>query len=219
MCLSCHDGAVSDGTYDMGGPLGGPNGLSGSQAGFAPAQYSGAASSFWTGNTSFNGWGAGSTGSSGLLTTHPVHALYPVHSGDNHYGQYWGVSINTVGGASTVSFTESAFIPYTGGAAYAGHPAKLYSDGAFAYVECTSCHEPHRFGHVAFQTKGTSGPWVVDTTSTPTTVDYIRGPYNLPASEGAGGNNVANGEQNAGFCRSCHFEKSADYINYNGVVH
>jgi hypothetical protein len=214
MCLSCHDGAVSDGTHDMGGPLGGPNGLSGSLAGFAPAQYTGAASTFYNGNTVNNGWAS----SSGLLTTHPVHAYYPVKSGDNHYGEYWGVAINPgTGGAFTVSFTESSFIPYTGGAAYAGHPAKLYSDGAFAYVECTSCHEPHRYEHVAFLTKGTSGSWVVDTTTTPTTIDYIRGPYNIAGS--SSGNAVANGEQNAGFCRSCHFEKSADYINYNGVVH
>jgi hypothetical protein len=219
MCLSCHDGAVSDGTYDMGGPLGGPNGLTGSQAGFAPTGYAGVASSFWTGNGGSTG-GVGSTNngwasSSGLLTNHPVHAFYPVHSTDNHYGQYWGVTINTVAGTSTVSFTDSSFVPYTGGAAYAGHPARLYSDGTYAYVECTSCHEPHRFGHVAFQVNGTSGAWVVDTTTTPTTTDYIRGPYNLPTG---GGNEVPNGEQNAGFCRSCHYEKSADFINNVGVV-
>jgi hypothetical protein len=214
MCLSCHDGAVSDGTHDMGGYLGGPTGTAGTAtASFSPTAYGGLAPSFWTNNGSNNGWAS----SSGLLTNHPVHALYPYKSTDNHYGQYWGISITagTGSGAGTVSFTDSSFVPYTGGAKYTGHPAKLYTDGSFAYVECTSCHEPHRFGHVAFQMNGASGAWVVDTGTAPTTTDYIRGPYNLPTG---GGNEVANGEQNAGFCRSCHYEKSADFINHNGVV-
>jgi cytochrome c553 len=215
MCLSCHDGAVADGTHDMGGSLGGPGTFgTNNAAALNPTQYGGLAPSLWTGNGGStpvnNGWAS----SSGLLTNHPVHALYPVKSGDNHYGQYWAVTINpgTGSGSATVTFTDSAFVPYTGGSAYPGHPAKLYSDGTSAYVECTSCHEPHRFGHVAYQKQGTAGTWVVDTSSTPTTVDYIRGPYNLPTG---GGNAVANGEQNAGFCRSCHYEKTADYINTN----
>ena len=211
MCLSCHDGAVGANSYDTMSKLGGAQG-SGATAGFGPG--SGIASTFYTGSTSNSGW----AGTSGLLTDHPVHALYPTASGQKNYGQYWGVTINpgTGTGAGTVSFNDSSFIPYNGGSAYAGHPAKLYTDGTSAFVECTSCHEPHRYEHVAFLTQGTTGTWVVDTGTTPTTVDYIRGPFNIAGSKS--GNAVANGEQNAGFCRSCHFAKSANYINNAGVV-
>jgi hypothetical protein len=209
MCLSCHDGAVSGSSYDTMTKPGGPSGT-GATAQFGPGNTGGVAGTFYTGNTANNGWAS----SGSLLTNHPVHALYPVKGTDNHYGQYWGVTITagTAGAAGTVSFTDSSFVPYTG-STFTGHPAKLYTDGTFAYVECTSCHEPHRFGHVAYQTNGSSGTWQVDTGTTPTTTDYIRGPYNLPTG---GGNEVANGNQNAGFCRSCHYEKSANYMTYTG---
>jgi len=223
MCLSCHDCAVSGSAYDVLGSLGGPGTFGTNNIASFNPNTSAVADTCYVGGATNNGWGACATGASpGLVTDHPVHALYPVKTTDNNYGLYWTVTINaaTASTPATVSFTDASFIPYTGGAAYAGHPGKLYTDGNFAYVECTSCHEPHRFEHVAYQTQGTAGTWVVDPGglgAAPTTVDYIRGPYNIPGNR-EGGNVVANGEQNAGFCRSCHYDKSANYINNGGGV-
>lgn len=209
MCLSCHDGAVGGNTHDIGGPLGGPftgtgaNGVGTGKGAFGPSAIGAPGYSSYSGNAAgFNGWDPGST----LLTTHPVHVKYT--SG----GYNWVVSVNATN--KTVSWQDQTFVPYTGAGVYIGHPAKLYTDGVDAYVECTSCHEPHRLNHVAYQ-NGAS--WVVDTGAAATTADYIRGPYNVP-SDTHGGNVVANGEQNSGFCRSCHYSKSVDYFNYNGAA-
>jgi hypothetical protein len=201
MCLSCHDGATGGNTHDIGGPLGGPGTFgTNNTASFNPSAIGSPAYSSYTG-TGYNGWSPNST----LLTTHPVHVKYT--SG----GYNWVVSVNAAN--KTVSWQDQTFVPYAGAGQYIGHPAKLYTDGTDAYVECTSCHEPHRLNHVAYQ-NGSS--WVVDTGAAATTADYIRGPYNVPGDT-HGGNTVANGEQNAGFCRSCHFSKSVDYFNHNGV--
>lgn len=197
MCLSCHDGAVTGNSHDLVTSLGGATGT-GATAAFGPA--AGVAGSFFTGASSNNGWAS----SSSLATNHPIDAPYPVNPGDANYGQYWKVAIT----GSTVSFTDTAFVPATGEATYIGHAAKLYTDGTSAYVECTSCHEPHRELHVAYNNGGT---WIVDTavgTAAATTEDYIRGPF-LPGT---------NGNEASGFCRSCHYEKSIQYVNNGGAI-
>jgi hypothetical protein len=204
MCLSCHDGAVTGNSHDLITKLGGATGAVapgayGGTTAFAPG--SGTAGSFWNGSATNNGWSY----SSSLATNHPIDAKYPVSPGDPGYGLYWTVTINAAN--HTVSFNDTAFVPYTGGGAYPGHPARLYTDGSSAYVECTTCHEPHRETHVAYKNGST---WVVDTAvgaANPTTMDYIRGPFLS-----------TNGEMSSGFCRSCHYDKSADYINTSGRI-
>ena len=169
---------------------------------FGPSAVGAPAYSSFSGNAAgYNGWDPTST----LLTTHPVHVKYT--SG----GYNWVVSVNA--GTNTVSWQDTTFVPYTGAGSYIGHPAKLYTNGVDAYVECTSCHEPHRLNHVAYK-NGAS--WIVDTGAAATTADYIRGPYNV-VGDTHGGNVVANGEQNSGFCRSCHFSKSVEYFNHSGT--
>jgi hypothetical protein len=202
MCLSCHDGSVGGGTHDMGGSIGGPGTFgTNSKGSFNPSDIGSPAYSTFTGAGSNNGWVSGST----LLTNHPVHTVYT--SG----GYNWKVTIDATN--MKVTWNDTSFVPYTG-SPYAGHPAKLYTDGTSAYVECTSCHEPHRLNHIAYQN---GSNWVVDTgTGAATTADYVRGPYNVPGDT-HGGNGVANGEQNSGFCRSCHFSKSVDYVNNLGI--
>jgi hypothetical protein len=205
MCLSCHDGAVGGNTHDIGGPLGGPGTFgTNNQASFGPSEIGAPAYSSFSGNAAgYNGWNPTST----LLTSHPVHVKYA--SG----GYNWVVSVNAAN--KSVTWADTTFVPYTGAGSYVGHPAKLYTDGTDAYVECTSCHEPHRLNHVAYQN---GSGWVVDTGAAATTADYIRGPYNVP-TDTHGGNTVANGEQNSGFCRSCHFSKSVEYFNHSGVAY
>lgn len=198
MCLSCHDGSVTGNSHDLITGLGGAAGT-GATASFGPA--GGIAGSFFTGAATNNGWAS----SSSLVTNHPIDAPYPVQTTDAGYGLYWAVSVS----GNTVTFTDTTFIPGTGESKYIGHAAKLYSNGAgAAYVECTSCHEPHRELHVAYNNGGT---WIVDTavgSGGATTEDYIRGPF-LPGT---------NGNEAAGFCRSCHYEKSIQYVNNGGAT-
>ncbi len=208
MCLSCHDGAVGGGTHDLGGTLGGPGGTV-PEPSFNPGGLNGVAFSQYNNGAGPGGWMQASS----LLTTHPIDVIY-VSGSTQPATQVTNWNVTVAG--NTVTWNDATFVPYTGGGAYPGHPARLYGDGTNAWVECTSCHEPHRLNHVAYQN---GAGWVVDTAvgaTAPTTAYYIRGPFNV-ASAPAPNNAVANGEQNAGFCRSCHFDKSADYWNSAGV--
>jgi len=221
LCLTCHDSADlahgPGGFSKLGGTtvVGTASGDTGAP-GFGPG--SGIASTYYTAASTNNGWAA----TSGLLTDHPIHAYYPVVSTDNHYGLYWGVTIQGTGSTAVVSFNDGAFVPWTGGSAFPGHPARLYTDGTHAYVECTTCHEAHRQNHVAYQVNGTSmttygGTWVVDqntTSATATTSNYLRGPW-ITASTAS---TSVSGLEDAGFCRTCHYDKTSDYINNLGVL-
>jgi cytochrome c553 len=209
LCLSCHDGATGgiSAMTALGGNL---TSKAYPEGAFTPGN--GIASTYYNGGTSNNGWAS----TSGLLTNHPIHAYYPVVSTDKHYGEYWNVAITGTGAAASANFTDSTFIPWQGGgSAYPGHPARLYTDGTHAYVECTTCHEPHRQAAPAYQVKGTTmntagGAWVVGGS----TMDYLRGPW-VTASTASSGISAL---EDAGFCRTCHYEKTSTYINNNGGI-
>jgi hypothetical protein len=138
---------------------------------------------FWTNNSVNNGWA--STGS--LQSTHPVDIAWPASTSDS---AYWQITVS----GNTATFNDTTFAL---GDSNTGHPAKLYVQGSTAYVECTSCHEPHRYAEYAYQ-KG--GKWYFGTTT-----DYLRGPY------------ATNGFLQANFCRGCHYEKSMAYITAGGA--
>jgi hypothetical protein len=220
LCMSCHDGSVTGGSYDMGGTLAGAGTTapSGTTTGaYNTPNYKGVAVTQYNGGSSNNGWGAGD-----LQSTHPVHTVYPTtyntttsaYSGPN---SYWAVSISG-GPGGTVTFKDTTFdlgiAAATGGEA-TGHPAKLYTDGSNAYVECTSCHEPHRETNYAYNNGGT---WKIGGPSS--TAYYIRGPFNAPAavlgSDLGNNNTTLNGTTAANFCRSCHYDKSQAYITNSG---
>lgn len=220
MCLSCHDGSTTGSSYDMGvstaginGGFGGSTG-SGGQAGFGPPKLNGVS---WSPYNA--GWSTGS-----LMNSHPIHAHYTV--GGATVPGLWNVAINAT--AFTVYFTDTTFNYWTPFAA-TGHPARLWTDGSNAFVECTSCHEPHRFSQYAYPVQGSWNPsdpggttWEIGPKNS--TVYYLRGPYSDAAATTDGattagtGNTTANGELNAQFCRSCHYEKSIEYFNYGGTA-
>jgi len=225
MCLSCHDGSTTGSSYDLGySSAGGITTSPGGTAGgaFGPPTLKGVSWSPWSGGSS--GWSTGS-----LMNSHSIHAHYT--TGGNALPGLWQVSINKT--SNTVFFNETSF-NYWSGYSATGHPARLWTDGTDAYVECTTCHEPHRFSQYAYPSNGSwnptdGGTWEVGPVNS--TVYYLRGPYSDAsaatdggtggaAGSGAGGagNNVANGEMNAQFCRSCHYEKSVEYFNNDGAA-
>jgi hypothetical protein len=135
---------------------------------------------------------AGATGSvvasgNDLSANHPVHVTYP-----NTDPTYWGVSMAN----GVVTFTDTTSTFATG----YGHPARLYTvNNTQAYIECSSCHNPHNFNQTVV---------MVGTTPTKVTTNhFIRGAYdpNLSSS-------VAN-ETN--FCMSCHSYPTAAF---NGTM-
>jgi len=219
MCLSCHDGSTTGSSYDLGyGTAGGYNASGGSNGSgsFGPPGLKGVV---WAYNNGTQ-WSQGS-----LMNSHPIHAHYTV-SGVTVPG-LWQVKINSTG--HSVYFTDTGF-NYWSASSTTGHPARLWTDGADAYVECTTCHEPHRFSQYAFPNNGSwnptdGGTWEVGLANT--TVYYLRGPYSdaNATTDGpshtsvATGNTTANGEMNAQFCRSCHYDKSVEYFNNDGVAH
>jgi len=225
MCLSCHDGSTTGSSYDLGYSTavgianGGAGGLqtgtssTGATSGFTPPHLNGVSWSSYNG-----GWSNGS-----LMNSHPIHAHYTI--GGVAVPGLWGVTLNKT--AFTVFFNDTSF-NYWSAYGVTGHPARLWTDGADAYVECTSCHEPHRFSQCAFPTNGSwnpadGGTWKVCPVNS--TVYYLRGPYSDANATTDGpshsalptGNTTANGEMNAQFCRSCHYDKSVEYFNQGGV--
>jgi len=193
LCMSCHDNANS--AYGMSAGYG--------QA--PPAEY-GATNA----NPVTQGYGdhiglsqiGGGPGgpavwdpTSSLANSHPVHAAIPQD------GSMWKLSA-TGNADGSISFTDTTF-QLT--ASLTGHPAKLWYDGTYAYVECTSCHDPHRETAFAYW-NGTQ--YVIGTTNS--TIYYLRGPYSDPT---VAATTAANGNINANFCRSCHLDKSEAFAN------
>jgi len=141
-------------------------------------------------------------GNNGNLTgDHPVDVQYPVTD-----PMYFGISIDTTN--KRVSFTDTAF-------AY-GHPARLYTDGTFAYIECSSCHNPHA-QTAAVITVGASKLSVA-------TTHFIRGQYrstnetatNHATIPGPAPSSTTYKVDNANFCMSCHAYPSS---GFTGSVH
>lgn len=188
LCMTCHDNAT--GTHEMGAYNDHPtnNGLEnpiengGNGEAMGNSRYNYANGATWGGIA--GQWGANSS----IQRSHPVHAVY------TGGGSMWKIDSN----GNFLDANASKF-------AY-GHPAKLWMENGKAYVECTTCHDPHRLQNTAFW-NGTN----YTISKTPNTIFYVRGPYTDP--EGAS----ANGNTNANFCRSCHFSKSQEYVTMGGV--
>jgi len=193
LCMSCHDNANSN--YSMGTGYGQAPGTelgTGNTVTDAYADHIGLSTINPAGT-----WNANST----LNNTHPVHVAY---TGLVANGEWL---LNADG-----TFTDTTFQLDT---THTGHPAKLWIDGGVgsggaAYVECTSCHDPHRETVFAYwngtnYTLGAPG----------STIFYLRGPYSNPevlSGPGTGNSGVVN----ANFCRSCHYDKSEMYVNASG---
>ncbi len=142
MCLTCHDGGISDATMSSDAKL--PN------DGFS------------------------------LQNDHPVHAVYAPATAQRPYN--WNITITN----GRASFVDTAWV--------AGHPARLFVDaaGTNAYIECSSCHNPHSFNRAVVRIAGVN---TVKTSSR-----FIRGWYD-----------PADGKSKSDFCRSCHYSKTDVY--------
>jgi nitrate reductase cytochrome c-type subunit len=134
-----------------------------------------------------------------LSSDHPVDVKYPQAD-----PMYFGVSITN----GNVSFTDASF-------AY-GHPARLYASGTDAYIECSTCHNPHA-QTAAIVTVAGAKTFVA-------TTHFIRGQYRAtnetasgaPAVPGSAPTSTTYTTDNANFCMSCHSYPSS---GFTGLVH
>lgn len=124
-----------------------------------------------------------------LSGDHPVDITYPTTD-----PTYFGISIAN----GVVSFTDAAYTY--------GHPARLYASGSSAYIECSSCHNPHAQTVVVVPQAG-------GTLAAVNTTHFIRGQYRstdenaslLNPAPVLSTNTTATYEaDNANFCMSCH---------------
>jgi nitrate reductase cytochrome c-type subunit len=139
-----------------------------------------------------------------LSGDHPVDVVYPLTD-----PTYFTASINTTN--LTVTFSDPSYLY--------GHPAKLYTDGTSAYVECSTCHNPHN--QTATVVPGPGGPLV-----SVCTTHFIRGQYqatNEVATNAApkpsscpSYSSKTYSTDNANFCMSCHSYPSSQFT---GLVH
>lgn len=155
MCMSCHDGGISDGSMSFGSDAKLPN----------------------------DGYS--------LENDHPVHVAYhSVATKDPTTGAWvysttpynWHISI-TNGRASFVDTTWAG-----------GHPVRLFVDdaGTEAFVECSTCHNPHSYNRAVVKIAGTN--------QVKTSSRFVRGWYD-----------PADGKSKSDFCRSCHYSKTNVY--------
>jgi hypothetical protein len=128
-----------------------------------------------------------------LTNDHPVHVQYIPG------GTYWKVTIT----GENANFDDTSYTMTTGAT---GHPAKLFVSGTDLYVECTTCHNPHRYTKYAYPTKNGSGNQVYVLGGSGSTEAFIRGPYSR-----------TNGALSAAFCRSCHYGLAMEYVNNSGA--
>ncbi|HEU5451985.1 MAG TPA: hypothetical protein VFU76_08370 [Terriglobales bacterium] len=196
LCMTCHDNSMS--SYAMTANANGQHGGWGVPEtgtkfdGTTPITNGSQFTEQDPGTTALNiSNGVMTFGQGDLSRSHPVHAKYRGSS-------LWKVTINA---DHSVSYVD-ADTNQIGDSGFYGHPARLYSDGTDVYVECTSCHNPHRQTSPAY--KSASGTYVVGAFGT--TENYIRGPFS-----------TTDGTISAGFCRSCHYSKSPEYVKNNGV--
>lgn len=144
MCMSCHDGGITDGGMSFSSDAKLPN------DGFS------------------------------LQNDHPVHVIYAPSTTTRPYN--WNITI----ASGRASFVDTAWV--------GGHPARLYVDaaGTNAYVECSTCHNPHSFNRAVVKIAGVN---TVKTSSR-----FVRGWYD-----------PTDGKSKADFCRSCHLSKSDQF--------
>jgi hypothetical protein len=177
LCMSCHDTANS--SYYM--------------ASYGPALDNTGSNS--VGGSIPNADGTFAAASSGLTHSHPIHASYSTSTTSS---RMWQVTVTS----GVATFTNDNFALGNG---FTGHAVKLWVDSADnkPYVECTTCHDPHRRTNFAYTKK--DGTVVIGGAGS--TENFIRGPYS-----------ATDGSVKAAFCRSCHYNKSIDYINNAGGV-
>ena len=122
-----------------------------------------------------------------LATSHPIDVEYKVvAAGTAAYD--WHITIT----AGRAAFTNASFA--------GGHSARLYVNaaGTNAYVECSTCHNPHAWQNAVVKIAGINTAKKTD--------KFVRGWYD-----------PTDGASQANFCRSCHFSKSMDYQTGAGV--
>ena len=128
--------------------------------------------------------------SHGTLTyNHPVHQPYPGSALNPTTPEYWQIAFaTTASGAPYAYFVDAS----QGDAVYTyGHPAQLYSDGAGnAYIECSTCHNPHFYTATVVQTGGVM--------QAVPTMHFVRGQYDTATNQ-------------TNFCVSCHADKSGPW--------
>jgi len=187
LCMSCHDNANSN--YGMGMGFG-VNPSTTTQFGVTDTVTTGYSDHI--GLSTINSTGTGWNANSSLSNSHPVDVQY----------------VSGVAAGNWLINTDGTFVDtkFNMDGTHTGHPAKLWVDATSgnAMVECTSCHDPHRETAFAYW-NGTN--YTIGTANS--TLFYLRGPYSAPATG-------TNGNINANFCRSCHYDKSEVYQNSKG---
>jgi hypothetical protein len=131
-----------------------------------------------------------------LSNDHPVHVAY-VPGGRN-----WPGTVDA-NGSVVWSTTDPGTVNFTN--TY-GRPIRFYgvagTGGAAgsAYVECSTCHNPHTMNWARYNIAGVANV-------KPSRM-FVRGWYDSanPASNSA-----------TQFCRSCHYSKSNEYVGINSV--
>ena len=211
VCLSCHDGNVSEGGMMLGTSYEYNNGLLpvGVGAGYAGKPLYGGNASIPT----LLGNDGGTPGD--YLNDHPVG--YDANFNRLNYPQplqNYGLNFTITAGAATFTVTPGS--AYAAFVANYGMPAILAMDADTVnpapYVVCTTCHNQHqmnvfRSGAGQSQIAGDGG------LGTYKTLFFVNAPYNAAAAWGP-----MAAPSTTQFCRQCHFGVANEAFGQNGIA-
>jgi len=197
LCLSCHDGTFNATMSLTAGSTGGPSVYSISTA--INVGSSGALKAGHSEITTVSGNVVGSGGTD-LTSNHPVNVLYPNGSAsatgiytNQEIVKFWKATPAATPCSQSVVPGCVTFVDTSVGAYTYGHAVQLYTaNGTDAYVECSSCHDPHAWQQTAVPLFKSSKMTQVPVT----TAHFLRGQY-------------VSAQDIDGFCMSCHADKSA----------
>jgi len=127
----------------------------------------------------------GSMASSGSLLAHdhPVSMPYPVGADG-----YWPGYVTTSGVVFKLSNFDQVY----------GRPLRFYVSYGKAYVECSTCHDPHNQSVAVVTINGHA--------YTKPTRKFVRGWYDISSQIG---------NSSAQFCRTYHYEQSNEAVGLN----
>jgi len=218
VCLSCHDGNVSEGAmmlnqaYEYNNQLL-PNGNG--QGATKGALYGGNSIPTLLGND------GGTVGD--YLNDHPVgnvanfNALsYPQPL--QNYGLTFTTTVNN--GQASVAYAVAGGSPYANFLANYGAPgiAGMVVDATntVPYVVCTTCHNQHQM-NVYLASPSSSGPNLSaiqgNTTGSYETFFFVNAPYNMGAAW-----TPKAAPSTTQFCRQCHFGEANEAFGSNGIT-
>jgi len=216
VCLSCHDGNISEGAMMTGYSYEGFNGLLPAGAGVGAASWVAYGPNQASIPTLL---GADGGTVNDYLNDHPVGNLANFNGLNYPQSlQAYGLAFTTtvVNGNASVTYTVTPGSPYAQFVANYGYPAiggmQVDATNTIPYVVCTTCHNQHQMDVYRSSASGSGEIAGSGAVGTYATYFFINAPYNMGAAW-----TPTLAPSTTQFCRECHFGVANEAFNINNI--